>query len=248
MMASDLAFALDPDLFCRAVGVVPDKWQSDLLRTRPGRLLILASRQVGKSTIVAVLVLWMALYEPGSLILMVSPSQRQSGEMFRTVMTFYSKLWGLPPLVAESTLRAEFANGSRILALPGTEATIRGIAGADLVVMDEASRVDDELIAAVRPMIATKPDAKIICLTTPAGKRGFFFDAWTKSTDWQKVEVRATDCPRISGEFLAEELRELGPQKYAQEYGLEFLDDDQAVFPIGVIEAAFTDQVQPLWQ
>jgi terminase large subunit-like protein len=247
-LAPDLAFALDPVLFCRALGIEPDDWQAELLRTRPGRLLILASRQVGKSTIVAALVCWCIIYEPGSLIVMVSPSQRQSGEIFRTVKSFYGMLHNVPALIAESALRAEFANKSRVLALPGTPATIRGIAAADIIVLDEAARVDSEIIAAVRPMMATRPNAKIIALSTPAGKRGWFYEAWTKSTDWKKIEIKATDCPRISPDFLAEELRELGPQKFRQEYGLEFLDDDAAVFPLAVIQAAFgSKDVVPLW-
>jgi hypothetical protein len=247
MMASDLSYALDPVLFARACGIEPDLWQAKLLRTRPGRLLLLASRQVGKSTIVAVLALWMALYEPGSLILMVSPSQKQSSELFRTVMNFYRMLRDVPHLIAESTLRAEWSNKSRILALPGTPGTVRGIAGADMIIIDEASRVDEELIVSIRPIIATKPKAKLIALTTPAGKRGFFWEKWTQSTDWEKMEVTALQCGRLSPEFLAEEQRELGPEKYRQEYMLEFLDDQEAVFAVGIIEAAFSSEVQPLW-
>jgi hypothetical protein len=92
-------------------------------------------------------------YQAPALILLVSPSQRQSAELFRSLMLLYGKLKGAPELNAESVLKAEFANGSRILALPGTEKTIRGYAKADLVVIDEAARCDDELPAAVRPPI-----------------------------------------------------------------------------------------------
>jgi hypothetical protein len=97
-------------------------------------------------------------------------------------------------------------NSSRILALPGTEKTIRGYAKADLVVIDEAARVEDELLAAVRPMLATSEGGgRLIALTTPAGKRGWFFEAWTGTEPWTRVCVTAEDCPRISKEFLAEE-------------------------------------------
>ena len=79
-----------------------------------------------------------------------------------------------------SVLKAQMENGSRILALPGTEKTVRGYAQASLVVIDEAARVEDELIAAVRPMLAvSEGGGRLIALTTPAGKRGWFFDAWT---------------------------------------------------------------------
>jgi hypothetical protein len=69
-----------------------------------------------------------------------------------TIKRFLAHLGDDAPVVqAESVLKLEFANGSRVLALPGSEKTIRGIAGAALVVIDEASRVEDELLAAVRP-------------------------------------------------------------------------------------------------
>src|SRR5262245_61083760 len=115
LMASDLALALDPSLIGQEVGLQLDAWQGRLLAERPKRALLLCSRQSGKSTVTALCALHTAMFEPGSLSIIVSPSQRQSGEMFRTVMGFRAKLD--VPLTAESALRAEFANGSRIVAL-----------------------------------------------------------------------------------------------------------------------------------
>ena len=248
MMARDLSRALDPALIATDAGITPDPWQAALLRTRPRRSLLLCSRQAGKSTVTALTALDTAIYQAPALVLLVSPSQRQSAELFRTVMIFHSKLEGAPALTMESVLRAEMTNGSRILALPGTERTIRGYAAADLVVIDEAARVEDQLLAAVRPMLATSTGGgRLIALTTPAGKRGWFFDAWTGGNDWHRTRVAASDCPRITQAFLDEELRELGAQRFSEEYGLEFIDPDEAVFPTAIIDAAFTPEVVPLW-
>lgn len=247
MLALDLSRALDPVLFAKDCGVQPDPWQAKLLRDRPMRSMLLCARQSGKTTVTSLLALWTAIYEAPALVLLLSPSQRQSGELFRTVIGFHSKLEGAPRLTAETALRAEIENGSRILALPGTERTIRGYAGADLVVLDEAARVEDDLLAAARPMMATKSNGRLIALTTPAGKRGWFYEAWSKGEGWNKVQVSASDCPRISKEFLAEELRELGAARFSEEYELQFRDDDEAVFPVAVIQRAFSQEVQPLW-
>jgi hypothetical protein len=188
-----------------------------------------------------------AIYrKPGALVLIVSPSQRQSGEIFRTVMMHHSRLKGAPELRAESALRAELANGSRILALPGTERTIRGYAAADLIVVDEAARCEDDLLQAVRPMLATSK-GRLIALTTPAGKRGWFYEAWIGEGNWHRVKVPASECPRISQEFLDDELRELGASRFSEEYGLEFIDPESAAFPTEVIANAFTSAVRPLW-
>ena len=180
-----------------------------------------------------------------ALVIIVSPSQRQSGEIFRTVM---------PSLQLERRsgaeggvcLRAEMANGSRILALPGSETTVRGYSAADLIVIDEAARVEDSLLQAVSPMLATS-QGRLVALTTPAGKRGWFYEAWISDSPWHRVKVPASMCPRISQEFLEEELRELGASRFSEEYQLEFIDPDTAAFPTDIITRCFTALVKPLW-
>jgi hypothetical protein len=248
-IVSDIARALDPVLLAADAGITCDRWQAEFLRLQPRRTLLLCSRQSGKSTVSSLLALHTALYNPGALILLVSPSLRQSGELFRTTMGFFAKLEHVPELTMESTLRAQFANGSRIISLPGSEKTTRGFSKATLIVVDEAARVEDSLMASLRPMLATSIDGgKLVMLSTPAGKRGDFYTAWSNgSDDWHRVEVPASACPRITQAFLNEELRELGQMRFNEEYGLAFLDPTESVFPTAVIEAAFTHDVAPLW-
>jgi hypothetical protein len=249
-MAADISRALDPVRLARDVGVEPDQWQARLLLERPRRALLCCSRQSGKTLATCLLALWVALYEAPALVLILSPSLRQSGEVFRTLMGLYQKLPGAPALAMESVLRCELANGSRVISLPGTEKTVRGYSRADLLIIDEAARVPDELLAAVRPMMATSKNAgRLIMLSTPAGRRGAFFEAWTTGGDtWDRTEVAARDCPRITPEFLAEELAQLGKQRFSEEYELAFLDPDTSVFPSEIINLAFTPEVTPLWQ
>jgi Terminase large subunit, T4likevirus-type, N-terminal len=228
-IATDLARAFDAVLMARDCGIEPDPWQGNLLREQPRRALLLCSRQSGKTTTAGLMGLHRALYNSGSLVLIVSPSQRQSGEIFRTVIGFYHKLTGAPELSAESVLRSEFKNGSRIVALPGNEKTIRGYSGANLIILDEASRIEDELVGGITPMLATT-NGSLIALTTPAGKRGWFYDQWIGADDWTRVRVNAAQCPRISKDFLDEEMRRLGPLVFQQEYDLEFIDNADAMW------------------
>ena len=95
--------------------------------------------------------------------------------------------------------------------------------------------------------MATKPDSRLLALTTPAGKRGWFYEAWHGGGDWQRIKVPASQCPRISKEFLEQELKELGALRYSEEYELQFVENDEAVFPTAIIDAAFTTDVVPLW-
>jgi hypothetical protein len=245
MFSRDLIRALDPAEFAADCGLILDPWQARLLDSTSRKVLMLCSRQAGKSTSTALLALWLAIYDPG-LILLFSPSQRQSSELFRKVLEHLRALPDPPELAMESVARLEFRNGSRIISLPGSEATVRGFSAAKAVVIDEASRVPDDLMASIRPILATS-NGRLIALTTPAGKRGWFYKAWVEGDGWERITVTARDIPRITPDFLADERRELGDLMYSQEYLCEFVDQDTQVFPSDVIDAAFRDDVEPLW-
>ena len=107
MMAVDLARCFDPALIAHDCGLAPDNWQRDLLRTMPKRALLCCARQTGKTTVTALMALHRASYEPNALVVVVSPCQRQSAEMLRTIKLLHSKLSGAPLLSAESLLNIE---------------------------------------------------------------------------------------------------------------------------------------------
>lgn len=115
------------------------------------------------------------------------------------------------------------------------------------MVVDEASRVDDELMVAATPMLATVPDARLLALSTPAGKRGWWWRAWRDGGgDWARVEVPATAIPRISAEFLATERRTMPAARYRQEYLCEFNEADAAMFAADAVSAAIDPERAPL--
>jgi hypothetical protein len=151
----------------------------------------------------------------------------------------------IPP-EAENKLALELANGSRVLALPGSERTLRGFAAVRLLVIDEAARVPDETYAAVRPMLAVS-HGRLVMLSTPWGQRGFFHREWTEGEGWDRYEVPATLVPRIDAAFLEEERRALGPLFYRSEYCCEFVDTADQVFSSEHVRAALDDAVTPLW-
>jgi hypothetical protein len=247
MLANDLALALDPARVMEAAGLAPDPWQTKLLRSGAKNHLLLCTRQAGKSTTTAALAVWSAVYESPALILLLSPSLRQSQELFKKVMEFYRCIGSPVAAREESALRLELENGSRIIALPGSEATIRGYSGVRLLVVDEASRVDDALYFSIRPMLAVS-GGRLVMLTTPFGKRGAFFEAWQNGgPDWERVKVTAHDCPRISSAFLEEERRALGDWWFSQEYLCEFRDTTDQVFSYDVVMSAISPDITPLF-
>jgi hypothetical protein len=180
LIATDLSRRLDPVLFAADAGLVLDSWQSSLVREQPRRAILNCSRQSGKSTTVAVLALHVAVFEPDSLIIVAAPSQRQSIELLRSIRNLHTRMENVPSVEGDAVQKLELSNRSRILALPGSDdgKTIRGLSNARLVLVDEASRIPDALMGALRPMLATNARGSLIMLSTPAGKRGVFHDTW----------------------------------------------------------------------
>jgi len=246
-IAADLATALDPVLLAARAGITPDPWQAEVLRSHSPRMLLNCSRQSGKSTTTGVLAVWTALFQPGALVLLLSPSLRQSQELFKKCLDAY-RVAGRPvPADAESALRLELANGSRIVSLPGTEVSVRGFSAVRLLVIDEAARVDDALYTSVRPMLAVGA-GRLVAMSTPFGKRGWWHREWTEGgTGWQRVEVPASMCPRIPAAFLDEERRALGPWWYRQEYECQFSDTTDSLFGSDEVRAAITTEIAPLF-
>lgn len=241
-----LRLNLDPPSTMEMAGIPPDPWQTQMLTDRPKRALLLCCRQAGKSTVTAALSLWTALFEPPALILLVSSSLRQSGELFKKVTWFLGRIPGLPKPVQESALTLELPNGSRIVSLPCSEGTVRGYSGVSLLVVDEAAQVDDDLYRSVRPMLAVS-GGRLILLSTPFGKRGFFHEEWTNGTGWTRICIPATQCPRISRAFLAEERAHLGEWWFRQEYLCEFNDMVGQLIREDDIQAMLDPGVKPLF-
>lgn len=243
----DLIRALDPVEFSRYIGIEPDPWQAEVLRSEDKRLLLNCSRQSGKSTTTATKALHTGLYKPQSLILLVSPSQRQSQELFRKVKDAYHNMAERPGLLEDNKLSMTLTNGSRIISLPGDQATVRGFSGVTMILEDEAAQVRDEFYQAILPMLIIN-NGTLICMSTPFGKRGHFFEEWVAGgPEWKKIEITAEMCPRITAEQLEAQQRSLGDMFFRQEFMCEFVDTEDQAFKYDLIQRAFDEDVKPLF-
>lgn len=245
---SGLDLSLDPALLMAECGLQPDPWQARFLRSATSNTFLLTTRQAGKSTTTAIKALHQILYTPNSLVLIMSPSERQSAEIFMKMIGFYTQLGKPVPAKLASALSLELENGSRCVALPGSDKTIRGYSGVDLLIIDEAAWVPDSLYRSVRPMLAVS-GGQMVALTTPFGKRGWFYEQWVKESgnNWDKMSVTADDCPRIPKEFLADEKDAMGDEWFQQEYYCKFTDVISGYFDAADIDAMFDDDIEPLF-
>jgi Terminase large subunit, T4likevirus-type, N-terminal len=236
-----LVHALDAVAFAEdRLGFKPDPWQAKLLRSQSSQIILNCSRQSGKSTTTSILALHVALYEPASLVLLVSPSLRQSKELFSKVVVFLRSLEPAELLEEDNKASCTLQNKSRVISLPGDNPkTVRGYSGPNLIIEDEAAFVGDDLYTAIRPMLAVS-HGRLVLMSTPAGKRGHFFETWHAGSGvWERIRLPAAECPRITNEFLEEERCNLGPFLFAQEYDCQFMDNTTSAFTTDLIEAAF---------
>jgi hypothetical protein len=228
------------------LGLTPDPVQATLLNSGATRVALNCTRQWGKSTVTAAKAIHQAARRGGSLTLVVSPSARQSGEFMRKAADFTRRLGFKARGDGDNEMSLLLPNRSRIVGLPGSESTIRGFSAVSLLLVDEASRVEDDLYLAIRPMLATS-SGTLWLMSTPFGKRGFFYRTWDGGgASWQRVKVTAEQCPRIPKEHLKEEKRTMGDRWFRQEYMCEFVDNVSGVFNPEDISKAVRDNLTPL--
>ena len=235
-----VAFARD------RLGFTVEASQLEFLTSTAKRGIVNCSRQWGKSTLGAIKAIYRAWTRPGSLVLVMSPTRRQSGLFLAKVRAL-----GIGSRVAirkdpDHEMSLRFPNGSLIVGLPAREANIRGFSAVSMLIIDEAARVPDVAYKAVRPMLAVG-NGDLWLLSTPMGKRGFFHELFVHGGErWARFEVPATACPeRITGAFLEEELADMGPSWVKQEYFCVFLDSGGSMFDQQLIEDAVTEDVEP---
>lgn len=245
-LAHDLVLTLDRERFMRSIGLIPDDWQADFLKNNDRRVLLNCCRQSGKSTVSSVYAVHEASYNPDSLVLLLSPSLRQSLELYAKVVKVYLALGNELDKKHVLATELKLKNGSRIVSLPSSEKTIRGFSSVDLLICDEASRIPDDLYFAISPMLAVS-GGRLIMLSTPFGQRGIFYDLWINGSNYKKFKITAEQCPRITKEFLESEKRTMPSRVFRQEYFCEFLQTDDAVFSYDDVMGMTSSEVKPLF-
>jgi terminase large subunit-like protein len=243
-----IAHGLRPDWFCRdRLGFEPDPWQAELLRSKSRQVILCMGRQVGKSTIVAALALHTCLYQPGALVLVIAPSQRQSRELFIKIHGFLQRLEPPETLEEETKLSLMMSNNSRVVVLPGDNPrTVRGYSAPELIIEDEAAFVSDETNDALMPMLAATTTGRIVLMSTPNIAAGHFYAIWHNGSDeWQRFEMPTTGCPRVDLAWLDARRRD-DPLRFDREYLCRFGSPEDSLFSIEMLDRMVVSNFEPL--
>ena len=85
-------------------------------------------------------------------------------------------------------------------------------------------------------------------MSTPFGKRGFFWEAWAKGgAGWEQVAVPATECARISARVSGGRAGGDGGAVVPAGVLCEFVETEDAVFGRELVERAITPDLKPLF-
>ena len=215
----EIAHRIDPVLWVREIlGVTPATWQETFLRApRGASILALTARQVGKTTTAAWAIAHSMLFTTGSLSVIACPAQRQSAEAVRRVKDALIKAGA--KFESEHVYGLELENGSRVLALPSSDDSIRGLTVDGWIVADEAARLGNDLIAALRPMRGRRPEARYAMLSTAWSRTDPFWTAWAgDEQSCIRLKATADEIETFSPEFLKQERIALGEHGYKREY------------------------------
>jgi hypothetical protein len=215
----EVAYRVDPALWVKEVlGVEPADWQKKFLRAKRGASIIaLTARQVGKTTVAGWAIAHFMLFHSGCMNVIACPSLRQSAEAVRRIKECLLKAGAR--LKVDNVYALELDNGSRVLALPGNDDSIRGLTVDGWIVADEAARLSEELIAAVRPMRARRPQARFAMLSTAWSRTDPFWTIWSNDDQsWLRLKATADIAGLFREEFLQHELQSLGEAAFKREY------------------------------
>ena len=226
----------------------PDLWQREALSqiiTLRENLILCCSRGAGKTETVSAAAYVEACN--GGYCMILSRSDRQAMRVFSRVAGYAAK-WNVVGITRETMHELHFANGGRVIALPCREDTIRGEHGVTLLIIDEAARVPDAFYGAVTPMIAIA-GGHVVLLSTPFGKRGFFWKEWDGQGDenWRRHEYPWQMCPRLKEEFIQAEVRRHGQLWVDQEYGCQFVATESTVFDVDAMLSCFDPNLEVRW-
>ena len=216
----DAAHLLDPALWVRdRLGLSPDPWQEEALRSLAAEVYILAARQSGKTETMAWRVAHLLAHYNGATCIAIAPSQRQSAELVRRTASALDR--AEVALEVRNAYGLETRHGSRLIAVPGGEdaAGARGYTAA-LVVVDEGCFTAEAVVAAVRPMLAVTRGT-FVAISSAGPAASWFARRWQESVEDPAVlrlSITADLNPRILPDFLARERRALGEARFAAEY------------------------------
>jgi hypothetical protein len=220
---------------------------------------LVCGRRAGKSFVLALIAVFLAAFRdwrpyltPGerATIMVLAADRRQARVIFRYARALLQEVPALAALVERAVEeQIDLANGVSIEISAASYRTVRGYtlvaALCDEIAFwrsEDSANPDDEILAALRPAMATVPGAMLLCASSPYARRGALWSAYRRhwAKDGPALIWRAdtrTMNPTVA-ESIIMEAYEADPASAAAEYGAEFRTDVDSFVAREVVEAA----------
>jgi hypothetical protein len=256
-----------------ALPMTPD--QLDVYRRCTGRTTpptepvneawLICGRRAGKSFILALCAVFSACFRdwgsylaPGerATIMVIASDRRQARTIIRYIRALLTKVPMLAKLIERETQDSfDLSNSVMIEVQTASYRSTRGytiaVALCDELAFwqtDDAAEPDYEILAAIKPGMATIPGAMLLCASSPYARRGSLFDAYRKhfGKDHDPILVWQADTrtmnPTVS-QSVIDEAMERDPTSAAAEYGAEFRRDIESLIAIEAVLACVSARV-----
>jgi hypothetical protein len=232
--AESFFYIIDPDKGKVCIQLFP--YQKRILRTlRDNRkVILLASRQCGKTTCLTIYALWISCFLDYQNIVIVANKEATAIEIFRRVRLAYEELPNfIKPGVKEyGKTSCEFDNGSRISISTTTGSAARG-QSINCLLIDEMAFIEPESILedfwrSVFPTLSRSKKSKILIASTPNGTGNLFhkLNEGSEKNENGFVTERVPwyDVPGRDEKWKQEQLKALGSvESFLQEFEVQFL-------------------------
>ena len=194
--------------------------------TNNRRVTVCTSRQAGKTTTAAAIILHYILFNDHKTVALLANKGDAAREILDRVKLSYESLpdWLQQGVVEWNKGSIELENGCKVLAAATSSSAIRG-KSISLLYIDEAAFVEnwDEFFASVFPTISSGDTTKILFTSTPNGLNHFYktcMGALEGSNGYQYIEVPWQMVPGRGEEWRQETLAamDFDLEKFAQEF------------------------------
>jgi len=216
--------------------------------------VVLASRQSGKTTVVSVYVLWYSIFHPDKTIGIVSNKESSAKMILSRLKKMYECLpvWLKPGVTEYSKTFLTFDNGTRIVISATSADAFRGET-VNVLVADEFAFVPghqaEEFWASNYPTISASKEAKIIIISTPCGLFNIFHRIYSQSKSkmntFVNTKISWQQVPGRDKEWADEQIKNLGQQKFDQEFAVKFIGSTNTVINSETIKVLMTSWKEP---
>lgn len=203
--------------------------------------IILKSRQLGLSTLVAGYIVWRMIFMKDQQILVIATGKDVAKNMITKVRVMFQGLpsWMKVKTDSDNKLSLELVNGSVVTAVSSAPDRARSEA-LSLLVIDEAAFINNiaDIWTAAQQTLATGGDC--IVLSTPNGMGNWFHTTWLDAEDeknsFHTIKLKWTVHPERNQAWRDEQNKDLGLRKAAQECDADFLTSGNSVVDMQILQ------------